>query len=348
MVEPPPPDSAAHEIVPVIAEPRARQGVHGPRALYSARVCAPIRSSAFAKLNLALAVGPPIDGDPGSGPSAVPGAGLHPIASIMVAVDLSDDIAVRRRPVDAESVYDIRWEDGSPVGWPVESDLAVRAHRELEAHAGPLPLELTIRKRIPAGSGLGGGSSDAAATIRAVDHLFTLGLAEPTTHAIAAAIGSDVAFFLDHESSYDQPPRPALVEGVGDRITRLGSGCLPSETRFLVVCPPFGCSTPEVYRAFDAAGPRPFRDGTVRSLLEAQTLDTSRLFNDLALPAGRVRPELAGLRDRLARTLGLPVHVSGSGSTLFACVTSENSGHAIEAAGRESPDSAIHILRPAR
>lgn len=266
----------------------------------------------------------------------------------MFAVDLADDVTVRRRPVGAEPVYDIRWEDGSPVPWPIESDLAVRAHREIEAHAGPLPIELTIRKRIPAGGGLGGGSSDAAATIRAVDHLFSVGLAEPTAHSIAAAIGSDVAFFLDHESAFDQPPRPALVGGFGDAITRIDPAWFSPETRFLVICPPFGCPTPEVYREFDAGGPTPFRDADVRGLLDAGSLDPARLFNDLAAPAMRVRPALARLRDRLAISLGLPVHVSGSGSTLFACVTSENAAHTAEVVAGVSPESSFHVLRPAR
>ena len=255
---------------------------------------------AHAKVNLALAVGPPErDGER---------AGWHPIRTWMHAVDLHDEVRVEHAQATS---YAIAWADGSPVGWPLDKDLGVRAHKAVEAHVGqPLPVALTVTKRIPAGGGLGGGSADAGATLLALDELFALGLGHETLASIAFSLGSDVGFFVDA-----QPPAPAIVSGFGDRTDRLPR--TPGE--ITLICPPFGCATPAVYAAFDAdqpVGPWPERSARVDTL-RAGPLRGDRLFNDLAEPAERVEPRLATLRHTLAERLGEAVHVSGSGSTLF-------------------------------
>lgn len=273
----------------------------------------------WAKLNLTLAVGPPL------GPEAGPKRGFHPIASWFAAVGLADDLELTPLRPGEPSRYVIEWADDaprpSPIDWPIEKDLAVRAHRLLEARAGrPLPIAMTLRKRTPVGGGLGGGSSDAAGLIRGVNDLFALGLDEPAQHALAATLGSDIAFFLDTGVPLDQPPRPALVTGLGDELRRLER--VPGWA--VLILPPFGCPTGPVYRAFDAAVPPRFRVDEVFALAEAAIargrLDGSALFNDLARPAEAVAPDLAPLRRRVAERLGTSVHVTGSGSTLFALV----------------------------
>ncbi|MCW5764645.1 MAG: hypothetical protein KIT68_01550 [Phycisphaeraceae bacterium] len=275
-----------------------------------------------AKLNLALSVGPP-----------GPPQGYHPIASWFCCIDLLDDLSLRRLPAGAASVHALAWADDaprpSPIDWPVERDLAVRAHRALEAHVGgALPLELRLVKRIPVGGGLGGGSSDAAAMLRAVDRLFDLGLNGGTLGRIGASLGSDVPFFLDVETPVEAPARPALVEGLGERLTRVGP--LPRGSCAVLVLPPFGCPTGQVYRAFDSA-PARLDAERVRRLIgaaSARPVDCSgELFNDLAEPACRVEPRLAELLGRLRAGLGVPVHVTGSGSTVF-CLAKDPAGAA--------------------
>ena len=264
---------------------------------------APLARRAHAKINLALAVGPPLP--PGS-----PHAGYHPIASWMHAIDLADDLTVAHAP-DSKPVttFDIAWHDGAPVDWPIESDLTARAHRALEQHAArPLPTAVTLRKRIPAGGGLGGGSSDAAALLLALRDLHNLDITTAQLAALAHTIGTDIPYFIDD----DQPPRPALVTGLGDRIERLPR----SAASLTLILPPFGCPTCAVYRAFDAAPTHAGHEPRVRSLA-TRPIDTRLLFNDLADAALRAEPRLAELHAALARELGTPVHVSGSGSTLF-------------------------------
>jgi len=253
-----------------------------------------------AKLNLALSVGPP-DADR-----------MHPIASWMVTVDLHDELDLRRLPAGSLSRYAVEWHPDArrqrDIDWSISKDLAVRAHLATERLVGrSLPVQLRLRKRIPVGGGLGGGSSDAAAMIVALDRLHGLGLDERARHALATGLGSDVAFLLDGGS--------AIVEGRGERLDPL-----PSMPRFHAVLafPAEGCPTAAVYRRFDELPGARLDPERVRSLAEVEGgLDPHAPFNDLAEPACLEQPALRGIRRDLAEVAGRPAHVSGSGSTLF-------------------------------
>jgi 4-diphosphocytidyl-2-C-methyl-D-erythritol kinase len=270
-----------------------------------------------AKINLALAVAPPL------GAEAGPRQGFHPICSLFAPVELGDDLLLERLAPGTPSRFNIAWADDapvpSPIDWPLEKDLMVRAHAALERHTQkPLPVAATLRKRTPVGGGLGGGSADAAAMFRGLDALFALALPEPTLHALAQTLGSDLAFFIDAACPPTDAPRPALVTGLGEEIRRLER--VPGAA--VLIFPPFGCPTGAVYQSFDAALPPRFRQDEVFALAERAVrtgrYESDGLFNDLAAPAMRVRPALAELRRAAADRLARPVHVTGSGSTLFA------------------------------
>ncbi|MBC7773478.1 MAG: hypothetical protein H7210_13355 [Pyrinomonadaceae bacterium] len=282
----------------------------------------PITRRAHAKVNLALSVGPPLP--PGS-----PTAGYHPIASWMACIDLADELTFSRLTASASSTYSITFAPDapkpSPVDWPIEKDLAVRAHRLLESTLGtPLPSAITIRKRIPVGGGLGGGSSDAATTLIALRDLFRLDLTNGQLASLSSRLGSDIAFFLDDA----HPAPPALVTGLGDELERFPRLQLP----ILLVIPPMGCPTRPVYKAYDQH-PVPLRAAEVRRLIALSAkgpgdgyLNPHELFNDLAAPACRVEPQLQGFIDRIRALTPLPVHVTGSGSTLFIMPPTRDSG----------------------
>lgn len=272
-----------------------------------------LRLRAHAKLNLALAVGPPE-------PADSPRAGWHPIASWFHSLDLHDSVELAATPPDAPNIpatHEMRWEDGSPVGWALDRDLALRAVRLAEKLAErPLPVRLRIIKRIPEGGGLGGGSADAAAVLIGLNALFRLNLTPEQLREHALSLGSDVPYFIDDHPSHpfhDDPPRPALVTCFGDRLERLTRHTGPV-TLFL---PPFGCPTGDVYRAFDGTDPGPLREEQVRALTMREP-ESETLFNDLAPAAERLHPELVELRTALAEACRCPVHMTGSGSTLFA------------------------------
>lgn len=262
-----------------------------------------IRRLAPAKLNLALAVA-----------RAPEPGGYHPIASWMHPIDLCDELLVTRLEDDRLSRYAILWHDEaprkSPIDWSITKDLAVRAHLLLEQEAGrALPVQLKLDKRIPVGGGLGGGSSDAAAMLLAVRELFALDIPDARLARLAHTLGSDVPFFL--------APGPAIVEGLGERVERTASRAAD----VLLIMPPFGCPTAAVYRAFDELAPpqHVLRTEEVRDRAHAPGIEAHTLFNDLAAAAECVAPALAELRARASEALGgAPVHVTGSGSTLFA------------------------------
>ncbi len=258
-----------------------------------------------AKLNLALAVGPP------------DGRGMHPICSLMVTVSLCDDLMVTRLADSRLSRYAIRWHADAPrrrpIDWPTTSDLAVRAHLELERHVGrPFPIQMKLEKRIPVRGGLGGGSSDAAATLRVVNELFELGLADDELLGIAAGLGSDVPFFVTGGS--------AIVHGFGEQVQTLDH-THPLDA--VVVFPDTACPTAEVYGAFDRlAGAAVLRADLVHTLASGPVRPDA-VFNDLAAAALDVVPALAEPLGQLTELAERPAHVAGSGSSLFVLCDDE-------------------------
>ncbi|MEM0982402.1 MAG: hypothetical protein AAGI17_00470 [Planctomycetota bacterium] len=280
---------------------------------------------AYAKVNLALSVGPAIP----DGPDAGPDAGMHPISTFMSCVDVYDTIEIERTAEGADAPSEARVEvvgEGMQINWLVANDLTLRAVRLMEQEAGTnLPVSITVRKRIPAGGGLGGGSADAAAVIRGIDALFEMNLGQDKLRAIAAELGSDIPFFIDDGSEPTNEgttetiepggaARPGVVDELGRRIRRVER----SQAELILICPPFGCPTAEVYRAFDDAPTRGLRAGMVEETAKLKTINNSYLFNELEDAAFRVRPELKDLHASIREVLGgVHVHVSGSGSTLF-------------------------------
>ena len=264
-----------------------------------------VERAARAKVNLCLAVDRP---DP---------TGMHPIASWMAPVDLADAVVVHRRPPGRASLYNIDWAEDAPrkthIDWPIVKDLAVRAHLALEREVGEsLPIRMRVIKRIPVGSGLGGGSSDAAAALLAIREAFDLAIDDARLGAIAHGLGSDVPFFLDE--------KPALVQGLGDRVERTPAPTVGGDAPAVVLAiPEASCPTGAIYRAFDEApGERSFRDIETAQLARGGEIDAEALFNDLAEPAMRVAPRVREARDALAIALDRPAHVTGSGSAVFA------------------------------
>lgn len=264
----------------------------------------PTRLHCPAKINLALSVGAPR------------ADGMHPIASWMAALTFGDELCIA--PGDGGSTFDIAFNPGrGDVDWPLESDLAFRAHAAMQSAAGrPLPVQVTLRKNIPAGAGLGGGSSDAAAVIVALNDLFDLNMPTADLAAIGLTLGSDVGFLV--HALRGTPS--ALVTGVGETIEPLP---IAAPIDLVLIFPGFGSPTGAVYQAFDAAGPQGDADvARVRDVALRSPLPPDAPFNDLAAPACTVSPKLAALRDDLSRHLDRPIHITGSGSTLFTITAS--------------------------
>ena len=287
-----------------------------------------------AKVNLALSVGAP-----------VPPKGYHPIASWMVAVNFADELTIEDVAPGEPTTLARAFADDAPVpctiDWPVEKDLAFRAHALLETHLGKrLPVAMKLSKRIPAGAGLGGGSGNAAGVLVGLDDFFRLQLPDQTLIELGAQLGADVAFLV--AAMRGRPS--ALATGFGELLA-------PAPSRDIIpivlIFPPFGCPTNEVYAAFDAsiaARPAvPSADAPrIEALLSQNPLPQAAPFNDLAEPACVVRPQLGELRHQLADTLKLPVHITGSGSTMFIIAPSATTAKSL--ARKVLAKSGLHAI----
>ncbi len=230
--------------------------------------------------------------------------GYHLVQTVFRLIDLADTLAFAPRADGA-----IRLATPLP-GVPEEDDLAVRAARLLQAETGCRQgATIALEKRIPLGGGLGGGSSDAATTLIALNELWGTGLGRADLARIGLALGADVPFFLFG--------RNALGEGIGEALTALD---LPPSW-YVVVAPQVAVSTREIFAAAELTrATKPLK-------ITAFFAGTGR--NDLE-PAVRARfPEVARAIDWLA-SHG-EARMSGSGSSVFAAFEHEHEARAVAA-----------------
>ncbi|MGB3071490.1 MAG: 4-(cytidine 5'-diphospho)-2-C-methyl-D-erythritol kinase [Ottowia sp.] len=221
--------------------------------------------------------------------------GYHLLQSVFMLIDWCDTLHFERRANGA-----VTREDLSGLALPPD-DLCTRAARALQAATGCSEgAHIALHKRIPAQAGMGGGSSDAASTLLALNRLWNLGLKREQLEAIGLSLGADVPFFLRG--------RNAWVEGVGERITPLE---LPSAS-FVVLKPPAGLETKAIF-----SDPSLKRD-TNPAILEGFA-DNPWGFghNDLQPVAERLCPLVAEGLEHLSAH-GLQGRMTGSGSALFA------------------------------
>jgi 4-diphosphocytidyl-2-C-methyl-D-erythritol kinase len=161
--------------------------------------------------------------------------GYHELQTMFQFVDLCDDITIRVRR-DAE----IHRVAGAP-GIDAEKDLVVRAARTLKSAAHcPLGADLGVHKRIPLGAGLGGGSSDAATTLVALNRLWNLDWPRARLAELALSLGADVPVFVHG--------RAAWGEGVGERLTPLYPPQAPAEHNYLIIKPNASVDTASVFQ----------------------------------------------------------------------------------------------------
>lgn len=238
--------------------------------------------------------------------------GFHELESLVVPIDLYDEFQV-----EAFAGGPVLECDAAELATD-ESNLVVRAARALGEAAGRSPdVCVRLKKRIPIGGGLGGGSSDAAGTLLAVNALWGLEWSRERLAAIGAALGSDVPFFVEGRAS--------MIRGRGERVEPLG--CDLSAWLVLIV-PPYGVSTRAVYTSLRASD---YTDGPWdpdSSRTRLPEVPGGTFFNDLEQAAFRVEPRLGALHARLDGRFDAAVRVSGSGSTLFAYFTTREAAEA--------------------
>ena len=280
-----------------------------------------VKEYAYAKVNLYLDV-------VGRRPD-----GFHDIKTVMQSVALADVLTVSESAAPAPSVaLTLKGNARLPTD---TQNLAVKAAYAYMKHAGlSRRIHITLDKKIPIGAGLGGGSSDAAATLRAMNRLFGKMLSERVLLELAASIGSDVPFCLLGGT--------ALCEGRGERVMRLS---LPRALYFVIGSSGEHISTPTAYAALD--GIYSFFDGSVpfgkthlcdalsRFLKDDGDLPTLyNIFEEAILPEC---PSAAAIREKLLTLGAISALMSGSGPSVFGIfedeISAKNAADALNALG---------------
>jgi 4-diphosphocytidyl-2-C-methyl-D-erythritol kinase len=279
--------------------------------------------------------------------------GYHLLESVFAPIELWDELEVEI----SSGTSGIDFHIDSPVSGQKSAalfavtggsdNLVVRAAEAFCRQTGfEGRIGLRLSKQIPAGAGLGGGSSDAAATLVGLASLFDGDVSREALHLLGLGLGADVPFFLS--------PTPALVCGIGEKIEPL-VGLPPLD--LVLANPGISLATAEVYRAADAlrgalTEPRPGSTMRAISRLRSETSDLAPalgdlLINDLEPAARRLCPPVGRLMSQLSETGAVGVSMSGSGATVFGVFESADLANRAAEALRasESDECWIRVTR---
>ncbi|MBT9450862.1 4-(cytidine 5'-diphospho)-2-C-methyl-D-erythritol kinase [Akkermansia glycaniphila] len=249
--------------------------------------------------------------------------GFHEIDTVMAPLDLADEIHF----ANSRTTTLLCDAPGVPTD---ESNLVMKAVRLFEREYGKKAKQkINLVKRIPAGAGLGGGSSDAVQTLLALNEIIGTGYSSEKMAALAAELGSDTSFFLH--------PAVSRCTGRGEQVEPLEA--LAGWTSPIVVLKPsFGIATPDAYRRW--ADSRPVEGFSYAE----QNADGVILVNDLERPAFEKYPFLGMMKQWLLRQDGVKgALMSGSGSSMFALTGSPDEAQAIAQKAVAELDSTLFV-----
>ncbi len=240
--------------------------------------------------------------------------GYHLLQSVFQFIDFSDTVHLQLR------------DDGCVVrvadlpGVPEDIDLTLRAARLLQRFAPPgAGVSIQLDKRVPMGGGLGGGSSDAATVMLALNRLWTLHFSRQRLQELALTLGADVPVFIFGQN--------AFAEGVGERLTRVK---LPPAW-YVVLVPPVQVATAAIFAAPELTRNTPAL--TIAPFSADQTMGVAGLHNDLQAVVVQRYPEVARHIEWLSAYAD--VRMTGSGACVFAAFDSEDAANRVL---RDLPD----------
>lgn len=235
--------------------------------------------------------------------------GYHLLQSVFLLLDLQDHLSITLREDGAIHLH------SDMAGVDTTTNLVMRAARLLEQSAQErgLPIagaDLALEKHIPMGGGLGGGSSDAATTLIALNHLWQLGLTQSELMHMGLRLGADVPFFLLGQ--------PAFVEGIGEKLTPLSL----EDAWFVILHPGVAVPTPLIFGSPDLT-----RDTKSVKMLDFSSGLFSFGRNDLQAVAEKAFPEVAAALQWLGK-FG-EARMSGSGACVFARMSDQAAAEAV-------------------
>ncbi|MHB1050098.1 MAG: 4-(cytidine 5'-diphospho)-2-C-methyl-D-erythritol kinase [Bacteroidota bacterium] len=226
--------------------------------------------------------------------------GYHNIETIFHRIDLFDEIILDRSPS-----LSLHCDD--PIIPTDEKNLCWQAAEVFGKETGITEgISITIKKRIPSGAGLGGGSSNAAATLLALQKLFSVTIERARLESLALTLGSDVPYFLQYGTAYG--------EGRGERLSYFP---LPMPYRIALINPGIHVSTPWAYGALAArlGGQFPKRPN-LREIFSSSA-DITKLRNDFEETVFERYPEIASIKKTMLERGAVHALMSGSGSSVF-------------------------------
>lgn len=235
--------------------------------------------------------------------------GYHLLQSVFLLLDLQDQLSITLREDGAIHLH------SGMAGVDTTTNLVMRAARLLEQSAQErgLPIagaDLALEKHIPMGGGLGGGSSDAATTLIALNHLWQLGLTQSELMHMGLRLGADVPFFLLGQ--------PAFVEGIGEKLTPLSL----EDAWFVILHPGVAVPTPLIF-----GSPHLTRDTKSVKMSDFSSGLFSFGRNDLQAVAEKAFPEVAAALQWLGK-FG-EARMSGSGACVFARMSDQAAAEAV-------------------
>lgn len=236
--------------------------------------------------------------------------GYHELETLFQTISLCDTITI----MESEQ-WSIMCDDPNvPCD---ETNVVMRAARAI----GPPPLYIALQKRIPARGGLGGGSSNAAATLLTVNEMFALHTPEARLREIALSIGSDVPFFLHGGTAY--------ATGRGEQLTSLPAA---APIPLLLLFPPERVATEEAFSLIRRYS-RPLGIDRYREMLRDDLLaHEDLLVNDFEEPIFARMPRLRELRNRMSTSGAVWARMTGSGSTIVGAFRSQSARDAARSA----------------
>lgn len=258
--------------------------------------------------------------------------GYHDLGTVFQTIDAGDTLEFSSRD-DGE----IHLDYSNPQEYPVESDLVYKAAVALRSHVGnnDLGADIFLDKIMPLGAGLGGGSADAAAALRALNRLWELRLPPAELERIGAKLGADVPFLVRGGT--------AFAEGIGERLSFISPLDLPAGEVLLIATPHDSVPTKDAYAGVPKSGPDRWEKyklawetgSEAERSFGSSLLDSDSFFNAFEVSVFPKHPLVSALKDKILDLGARVALMSGSGASVFGIFTD-----------RSTAETAAETLKP--
>ena len=238
--------------------------------------------------------------------------GYHDLGTVFQTVDAGDTVeATLREDGEIHLTYN------EPQNYPLESDLVFKAAKALKEFAkSPLGADIHLTKVMPLGAGLGGGSADAAATLRLLNRLWNLNLPFETLESIGARLGADVPFLVRGGT--------AFAEGIGERLTFVDSLELPEGAALLIATPLDSVPTKDAYAGVPKSGPDRWEQYKAAWNAAPLLLNPEAYFNAFEISVFPTHPLVAEMKQKFIELGAEVALMSGSGASVFGIFKSKD------------------------